>query len=81
MVHYRFWGNRYDCPTFDDFPTLKFSLQCIHSLDIPPVNYPEGFQGDAIPIDGTLAPRTCYERPILVDEADDWLCGIVHKHP
>jgi len=41
------------------------------SPDIPPVNYPEGFQGNAIPIDGTLVARICHERLSLVDEADD----------
>lgn len=41
------------------------------SPDIPPVNYPEGFQGNEIPIDGTLVARICLERLSLVDEADD----------
>ena len=35
MVHYCFWGNRYDCPTLNGFPTLKFSLQCIHQSLYP----------------------------------------------
>jgi len=41
------------------------------SPEIPPVNYPEGFQGNEIPIDGTLVARICLERLNLVDEADD----------
>ena len=41
------------------------------SPEIPPVNYPEGFQGNEIPIDGTLVARVCLERLNLVDEADD----------
>lgn len=41
------------------------------SPEIPPVNYPEGFQGNEIPIDGTLVARICLERLSLVDEADD----------
>ena len=41
------------------------------SPEIPPVNYPEGFQGNEIPIDGTLVARIILERLNLVDEADD----------
>lgn len=41
------------------------------SPEIPPVNYPEGFQGNEIPIDGALVARICLERLNLVDEADD----------
>ena len=41
------------------------------SLDILLVNHLEGFQGNVIPIDGTLVARTCHERLSLVDEADD----------
>ena len=58
---------------------LKIALWCLNtpfyrtftSPDIPPVNYPEGFQGNEIPIDGTLVARICLERLNLVDEADD----------
>lgn len=39
--------------------------------DVPPVNYPEGFQGNAIPIDGELVARLCHERLTLSEEADD----------
>jgi len=37
----------------------------------PPVNYPEGFQGNDIPIDGKLVAKLCLERLSLNDEADD----------
>jgi len=30
--------------------------------DIPPVAYPEGFQGTSIPIDGALVAKLCHER-------------------
>lgn len=30
--------------------------------DLPRVNFPEGFQGNAIPIDGELVARLCHER-------------------
>ncbi|EPS95320.1 hypothetical protein FOMPIDRAFT_1043637 [Fomitopsis schrenkii] len=39
--------------------------------DVPPVNYPEGFQGNSIPIDGAAVARLCHERLTLSDEADD----------
>ncbi|KZT66543.1 hypothetical protein DAEQUDRAFT_730102 [Daedalea quercina L-15889] len=39
--------------------------------DVPPVNYPEGFQGNSIPIDGAAVARLCHERLTLSEEADD----------
>ncbi|KAI0795666.1 hypothetical protein C8Q75DRAFT_863418 [Abortiporus biennis] len=39
--------------------------------DTPPVKYPEGFQGNEIPIDGALVAKLCHERLILAEEADD----------
>ncbi|KZT10556.1 uncharacterized protein LAESUDRAFT_711704 [Laetiporus sulphureus 93-53] len=39
--------------------------------DVPPVNYPEGFQGNEIPIDGAMVARLCRERLTLSEEADD----------
>ncbi|EKM56858.1 uncharacterized protein PHACADRAFT_254213 [Phanerochaete carnosa HHB-10118-sp] len=39
--------------------------------DVPPVAYPEGFQGNEIPIDGELVARICVERLQLSEEADD----------
>ncbi|OBZ77624.1 hypothetical protein A0H81_02272 [Grifola frondosa] len=39
--------------------------------DVPPVNYPEGFQGDKIPINGAVVARLCLERLTLSEEADD----------
>lgn len=41
------------------------------SPEIPPVNYPEGFQGESIPIDGTAVARLCHQRLTLEDTADD----------
>lgn len=38
---------------------------------MPPVAYPEGFQGNSIPIDGALVAKICHERLILSEEADD----------
>lgn len=39
--------------------------------DVPIVAYPEGFQGNEIPIDGELVARLCVERLSLSEEADD----------
>ncbi|KAI0060492.1 hypothetical protein BV25DRAFT_1992823 [Artomyces pyxidatus] len=39
--------------------------------DVPPVSYPEGFQGNSIPIDGRVVARLCHQRITLADEADD----------
>ncbi|PCH45121.1 hypothetical protein WOLCODRAFT_106109 [Wolfiporia cocos MD-104 SS10] len=39
--------------------------------DVPPVNYPEGFQGNSIPVDGAAVARLCRERLTLSEEADD----------
>ncbi|KAH9855649.1 hypothetical protein C2E23DRAFT_866735 [Lenzites betulinus] len=39
--------------------------------DVPPVAYPEGFQGNEIPLDGALVAELCHERLTLAEEADD----------
>ncbi|EPQ54991.1 hypothetical protein GLOTRDRAFT_116124 [Gloeophyllum trabeum ATCC 11539] len=39
--------------------------------DVPQVAYPEGFQGNSIPIDGALVARLCHERLTLAEETDD----------
>lgn len=39
--------------------------------DVPPVAYPEGFQGNSIPIDGALVAELVHERLTLSEEADD----------
>ncbi|KAI0819451.1 hypothetical protein BC628DRAFT_1332737 [Trametes gibbosa] len=39
--------------------------------DVPPVAYPEGFQGNSIPLDGALVAELCHERLTLAEEADD----------
>ncbi|KII95730.1 hypothetical protein PLICRDRAFT_121283 [Plicaturopsis crispa FD-325 SS-3] len=41
------------------------------SPQTPDVLYPEGFQGNAIPIDGAVVARLCHARLSLSDEADD----------
>ncbi|KAH9941287.1 uncharacterized protein BXZ73DRAFT_42246 [Epithele typhae] len=39
--------------------------------DVPPVNYPEGFQGNEIPINGEAVARLVQERLTLAEEMDD----------
>ncbi|KIJ65844.1 hypothetical protein HYDPIDRAFT_27072 [Hydnomerulius pinastri MD-312] len=41
------------------------------SPDVPKVAYPEGFQGNHIPLDGEVVARLCVDRLRLSDEADD----------
>ncbi|KAL6305939.1 hypothetical protein BKA93DRAFT_188722 [Sparassis latifolia] len=45
--------------------------QSFTSPDVPPVNYPPGFQSNAIPIDGAAVARLCQQRLTLSEEADD----------
>jgi hypothetical protein len=76
MVHYGFWNDKYVtvlrslffCATDDFFPLPYRSFT---SPDVPPVDYPEGFQGNEIPIDGAAVARLCLERLTLSEEADD----------
>jgi hypothetical protein len=51
----------------------SFSRSCrsFTSPEIPRVNYPDGFQGNEIPIDGAAVARLCHKRLTLEDEADD----------
>ena len=39
--------------------------------EVPPVAYPEGFQGNEIPIDGELVAKLVHRRLTLAEEADD----------
>ncbi|KAH7921272.1 hypothetical protein BV22DRAFT_1096764 [Leucogyrophana mollusca] len=41
------------------------------SPDTPPVAYPEGFQGNRIPLDGKAVAKLVVDRLMLADEADD----------
>ena len=80
MVHYGFWNSKY---VVSSIPS--FSLYIIHILHhllthisrfftspgFPPRNYPEGFQGNAIPIDGAAVAKLCVDRITLAIEADD----------
>jgi hypothetical protein len=50
---------------------LKHPFRAFTRPDVPPVAYPEGFQGNEIPIDGALVARLCVERLSLSEEADD----------
>jgi len=39
--------------------------------EVPQVAYPEGFQGNEIPIDGELVAKLVHKRLSLAEEADD----------
>jgi hypothetical protein len=39
--------------------------------ETPPVAYPEGFQGNEIPINGELVAELVHKRLSLAEEADD----------
>lgn len=73
MVHYGFWGDRLGFVHLDvEFPT---HILAAHSYftggEVPPVAYPEGFQGNQIPIDGELVAKLVHRRLSLAEEADD----------
>jgi hypothetical protein len=53
-------------PVFSDAVHRAFTRP-----NTPPVAYPEGFQGNEIPIDGALVARYCIERLELVQELDE----------
>ncbi len=42
-----------------------------YDADAPPVAYPEGFQGNEIPIDGEVVAQLVHRRLSLAEEADD----------
>lgn len=74
MVHYGFWGDRFVHLLVAAAHVLIVSLlfrRAFTRPDVPPVAYPEGFQGNEIPIDGSLVARICVERLSLSEEADD----------
>lgn len=41
------------------------------SQSLPEPRYVEGFQGNAIPLDGEVVAQLCLERLLLMDEIDD----------
>ena len=74
IVHYGFWGDRYVFRFLSGSPLYLTHLSLKRAFtrpDVPEVAYPEGFQGNSIPIDGELVARICVERLSLSEEADD----------
>ena len=47
------------------------NLRYFTSPRFPPRRYPEGFQGNAIPVDGEVVARLCVDRILLKIEPDD----------
>lgn len=71
MVHYGFWGDRYVYSRFQISRYAELYCRYFTRPDVPPVAYPEGFQGNSIPIDGALVAELVHERLTLSEEADD----------
>jgi hypothetical protein len=71
MVHYGFWGSKYESHPIILFLIYLRPQRSFTSPDIPQVNYPEGFQGEEIPIDGVAVAKLCHQRLALEDTADD----------
>jgi hypothetical protein len=73
MVHYGFWGDGYVL----SIPTQRLGLSLIlhnsyfSGAEAPPVAYPEGFQGNEIPINGEVVAQLVHNRLSLAEEADD----------
>jgi hypothetical protein len=75
MTHFGFWNSRYVLSSILFPPSVHFLLNHISSHftspRFPPVKYPIGFQGNAIPIDGVAVARLCLDRLTLPIEIDD----------
>jgi len=74
MVHYGFWNSEYVDSSFLLFSLLRkdhaFS-RSFTSPGMPEPHYPEGFQGNEIPIDGKAVAQLCIHRLSLNEEVDD----------
>ena len=74
MVHYGFWNDRCVLCSANLLIQRTDQVRCCRSFtspETPNVNYPPGFQGNEIPIDGAAVARLCVERLTLSEEADD----------
>lgn len=71
MVHYGVWGDK--CVPFRSSSCTPYPWLCrtFTNPDIPLAAYPEGFQGNSIPVDGKVVARLCLERLGLSNAADD----------
>lgn len=72
MMHFGFWDSRYVLSsTLPDTFLLTHISSRFTSPGFPPRKYPEGFQGNAIPIDGAAVARLCVGRITLAIEPED----------
>lgn len=54
------------------FKASDFQLpRTFTSSELPPVKYPQGFQGNDIPIDGSVVAGLCQDRIRVKSESDD----------
>ena len=72
MTHYGFWDSVYVISsTLPNIFLLTHISSSFTSPRFPPRNYPPGFQGNAIPIDGVAVARLCLNRLTLPIEVED----------
>lgn len=72
MVHYGVWKDKCVPPSFsamsahlDDNAVLVRTLWTCRTFtnpQVPPVKYPDGFQGNSIPLNGEVVAKLCLER-------------------
>jgi hypothetical protein len=58
-------------PAASSFSHAHAAYSYFSGAEVPPVAYPEGFQGNDIPIDGELVASLVHKRLSLAEEADD----------
>jgi hypothetical protein len=71
MVHYGFWGDKCVFDSTSPHPLTSPISRYFTSPQTPPPDYPEGFQGNSIPLDGEVVARLIHSRLTLSAEADD----------
>lgn len=71
MVHYGFWGSEYVLLFFGRISMLTGCFRHFTSPDVPNPAYPDGFQGNRIPINGEAVAQLCVHRLTLAFEIDD----------
>lgn len=71
MTYYGVWGNQYVLCSILSKPSNFELPRTFTSSELPPVKYPEGFQGNDIPIDGSVVAALCQDRIRIKSESDD----------
>jgi hypothetical protein len=72
MKHFGFWGSEYVSSAISNtVPEPVTVYRHFTSPSFPQPAYPEGFQGNQIPIDGAAVARLVHDRLTLSEEIDD----------